>query len=723
MECEIQVKLPRLLIKPIGIEVHFYKQEDLMKKSDTDLADNIILTLNGEEILSIPVIEAYSWGYNMEKQDVLINTIDYIKKWYQEQGNIKNVMSNIRSLWDTLTDYVAEKNVQDFIDQGVLNYSKETALIVYNDNKFMKPFMAGLKYITDYWMDLSIDEAQKQAYREARKGNRARLMSINFGGGLLGGLHTLASAGLANIASEMTHSAVNAIGNGMDNISKNNKLDNFFNEDDSLNSLIDGWSESFWLIIDEHIDLIHSVFGGKIKKEIMIFSCLIERKQSAENIFNNMNKIKNLTDDDYTNAIEECLIEFPFEIKYWAHLMNIMSTNYIFNIKMVNFFDPFFAQLGNYVDGLYDELEYTMINVMMIRHANFVQKNEHDSARSIAEALDEKLEDNEFREIFDMCVTERIMLEENADKDIIRGLFNLLYTLKNIDIDDYKNDEEIKEQFDNKQHDIAFDFVEKENYFILKEFKKGNIDTVAEAIKKEMPTVNSERVLGIITYILSKEMEKGELVPTKELIKKIENLYKALAVNFKQNKRHSCDKLEEYVNNQEAVKKMDKLPIEARIEKFYNFVDQAIKEVGEVAFGNKAYWGNNLTLKKISNAKDSMKIDDNAKVLFIFDDTILGSGKAGFVITSNGIVNKDRESGFLWTMNWKEIIDESEVTHNKRYDRIVFKNKETNKEKFEHSITFTDNGPNINKKVLAILIREACEDFYGVRPEVNEIER
>jgi hypothetical protein len=164
------------------------------------------------------------------------------------------------------------------------------------------------------------------------------------------------------------------------------------------------------------------------------------------------------------------------------------------------------------------------------------------------------------------------------------------------------------------------------------------------------------------------------------------------------------------------------MTLEAKIAEFNGYIDETVKKQGEDIFGKKAYWGKNLSQKMISNAKKNMEIKEDTEILLLFDDTVFGSGKAGFAITSDGIACKNSDSGYCWTMSWKEIIEKSEVTYYKRYDKIVFKNNKKNSDKFEQTIRFTDNGPNIDKGNLAVLIRQACRRFYGAELEIGIVE-
>jgi hypothetical protein len=283
-----------------------------MGKLNLDKMDDISLVINGEEFLSVSVVKAYSWGFVMKKQEILDQTVKYIEKYYKEQDNIENVIRNTDKLWETLTDHVAENNAQDFIDHGFFKLSKEKLLEEYY--RYVEPFFNEIQYLNDCYFDITADEDQKQAYREARKENRSRVMGIGFG--ITGGIKASISSGIANAATGMAHSAFNAIANGIGNISKNNKLVDFYNDEETLEHLIDGWTESFWLIIDGQIELINSLLVEEETTGIIMYSQLMKFKQTADNIYNNLQKVKNKNMEIYINTIGECICEFPFEEKY-----------------------------------------------------------------------------------------------------------------------------------------------------------------------------------------------------------------------------------------------------------------------------------------------------------------------------------------------------------------------------------------------------------------------
>jgi hypothetical protein len=678
-----------------------------MEKLNFDLLDDISLTFNGDELLNVSAVKAYSWGLVMKKQEVLDQTVEYIEKYYKEQDNIENVIRNTDKLWETLTDHVAENNAQDFIDQGFLKLSKEKLLEEYY--RYVEPFFNEIQYLNDCYFDITADEDQKQAYREARKENRSRVMGIGFG--ITGGIKASISAGIANAATGMAHSAFNAIANGIGNISKNNKLVDFYNDEETLEHLIDGWAESFWLIIDGQIELINSLLVEDGTSKIFNYSQMTGFKHSAENIFSNLQKAKNMDNDAYFEAIAECIQEFPLETTYWKLLASIFCNSGKFSIEICNAFDTTFSQLGKYVEDLYADFVTDMVVMMIDGYVDNLNIGKNDIASATLEVLDKKLDAEEYKNIFDAIIME-LIASKDVEADIVRGVFDLLYKLKNVNIDDYKNNEEIKEQFTKKQNNIAFDFVtEEENAFLFTELQNGNIDAVAKYVKSAAPLVDTEWVVRIMTYVINIRREKGEIVVTRELIDNIEKLKNALSVDFDLNELKSFYDMNNSVKDAEAVEERKNMTLEAKVKEFNNDIEDLVKEHGSNFLGKKAYWGTLLSSKIISNAKKSMGIKEDTEILLLFDDTVFGSGKAGFVITSAGIVKK--LSDYCWIMDWKEIIEKSDVTFFECYDTIAFENNKKNKDKFKRIISFSDNGPDIDKKILASLIKMACRIFYG----------
>ena len=676
-----------------------------MKYLNFDKMDDISLVINGEEFLSVSVVKAYSWGLVMKKQEVLDQTAKYIEKYYKEQDNIENVIKNTDKLWETLTDYVAENNAQDFIDQGFLKLSKEKLLEEYY--RYVEPFFNEIQYINDCYFDITADEDQKQAYREARKENRGRVMGIGFG--ITGGIKASISSGIANAATGMAHSAFNAIANGIGNISKNNKLVDFYNNEETLEHLIGGWTKSFWLIIDDQIELINSLLVEDGTSKVFNYSQMIGFKHSAENIFNNLKKARNIDNDAYFEAITECIQEFPLETTYWKSLASIFCNSGKFSIEISNAFDTTFSLLGKYIEDLYADFVTDMVVMMIDGYVENIGDN--DIASAILEVLDKKLDDDEeYYTIFDAIIIE-LIASKDIEADIVRGVFDLLYKLKTIDIDDYKNNEEIKEQFTKKQNDIAFDFVsEKENAFLFTELQNGNIDAVAKYVKSAAPLVDTERVVRIMAYIINIRREKGEIVVTRELIDNIEKLKNALAVDFDLNELQSFYDMNNSVKDAEAVGKRKNMTLEAKIAEFNGYLDENFKKYGDNLFGKNVYWKKNISQKLISNVKDNMGIDDDATILVVFDDTFFGSGKTGLVITSKGITHKVDD--YCWTINWDDFDRKSELTVNEKENNIKVEN--IKKEPINRLIVFPNTKPRISKQNVAIMINKACINIYGL---------
>ena len=90
-----------------------------------------------------------------------------------------------------------------------------------------------------------------------------------------------------------------------------------------------------------------------------------------------------------------------------------------------------------------------------------------------------------------------------------------------------------------------------------------------------------------------------------------------------------------------------------KVNEFKNYLKEIIAGNAVNVLGTRAVF-NNAPSKKISTITGVLKIPQDEEIIIFFDDTILGSGKSGLVITSWGIhYNADAK----WDISWEEIAE------------------------------------------------------------------
>ena len=673
-----------------------------MKKLNFDTMEDIKFPGSEEKRFSIPIVEIYSWGKVLKANELLSQTKEYIRKWYLVKDGLEDVLDGIGTLWETLKATVAESNLQYFLDHGYLEMTKDSLIKSYDTRG--QPFADGLQYITDFWYETTLDEAQKQAYREERKENRGRVMGFGFG--ITGGLKAAIGSGLGNMATGAAHGLFNAVANGIGSIAKTNKLNEFYNKESTLNSLINGWAETFWLIYDEQIFFINDWLVEPKTTKIYSFKKLIASKKSAENRYNNMQKAVKLSDEAYLETILDCIDEFPFEKEYW---IEYLSAYYMFPFTSdeakTDFYDnivAFLKKFNEYIDDFYsDEFAAGLVEILIDIYIKKAEENEQNAKNIIFSIIKEKIKDDDFELLF-VDAIENIITDEDVSIDYIKQLLILINKL-DYDIDNFEHDEEFKLGYEKKMNAIAYDYSEENISEILSAMESGNVDPILKDIAND-PTLEPDRVLVFIIYTIN---EKFGLLTNIEnnpkLLDSIELLKRELKVERNIAELKSFSQL-----------KIKLTPTGEKIKLFECFVHE-INEKNPYFLKDNIYWGNIPISSEIRKNFREYGVKETENIFLAIDGTIFKSGKIGIVFTPNGLYIKMKEIPMFY-LSWDDLVDKHEIA---AYEAAMFiRNIDyaTKERTFIREVKFG----NTESSVLVNLIAGAGYVFTGNIIKIND---
>ena len=156
-----------------------------------------------------------------------------------------------------------------------------------------------------------------------------------------------------------------------------------------------------------------------------------------------------------------------------------------------------------------------------------------------------------------------------------------------------------------------------------------------------------------------------------------------------------------------------------KIIEFKAFVRNLIETNGGQLTGDGAYW-ENIPEKICNNATKAHAIPNSESILIVFNESILGSGKAGMAFTDWGI--RYKSAGDSWRLSWNDISAKYTLVKTKTGDTIMIKPNELLLKAKSSNGSAVDKPINltvyIDYDILAAIIDKSCQIFTGRKVEV-----
>jgi hypothetical protein len=666
----------------------------MAKLNFNEQRDISFLIPGGEEPLVIPVEKAYSWAKIVATQTFLDMTCDTIRKWYWSVKNLEGVIDGFVILWKHIKDGVGEFFLDDFINQKEFAYKKEM-LTANFDNVYGSMWNSAFDEIKAIWGGLSIDQTSRQMYRAIRKEARGRVTGIGFG--FSGGVKAAAGAGLANIASGMAHGAFNAIGNAVDSISTNSKMNEFYNQPSTLEGIIDTWTSIFWHMYNNHIKMVNDILVEEGTPGYYDFSQMMSFQDSAQTIWDNMQKADNLSAMDIMSGELQCIEQFPFEPEYWKKFLNLLIIVEGGNKKTLSVIYDFAAEMDRYVPSFYDEIASELIESMIISYISQKVEDNSFSGQDIIGQLLEKSSDESFDDVLVSVIT-NIFMDEDNGMDQIAALKGLMGKI-NKEFSRYFYSSEFAGTYEHKMNNIAISFLHTNIETVIQPvlFSSG-IDS-AITIIKNVPLIEPERMLNLIISIVLIYARNHKLEAGNEIFDNLDRVKTALNITSDLNENEKYRALRLFF-----------MPIEQKVSLFQKFFQGIIHENGIEIFGKNSNWGNIPQARK-NKIKENFPIANDEEILFFFDNTLTGSGKKGVVLTQKKLIFID--DFHSESIEWSDLVNNRHITY---YDSEFF--IEMNEDGKKGITSFT-SVRSISMQALMSLITGVCSIFAGEKPVIK----
>jgi hypothetical protein len=669
-----------------------------MEKLNLNKKENIQLLFdNNEEPLEIPIQEAYSWSKLIEYQSLLDKIIDFIKKWYKNCKNLEGVINDYTKLWRTILDALAESYLREYANHGFYGNDKDELMQEFNKD-FGSLFYSIFDDIKAVWGELSIDQISRQAYRNLRKETRGRITGIGFG--LTGTISSAIGAGLGNIATGLVHSAINAVGNTIDDYSTNSKMNDYYNQKDTLEKIIDTWTVLFWRIYNNQINYFNYLIVEEDTPCILNYTEMMKLKDSARSYYENFKKASDISDSDIFDCSAKCLLMFPFEIEYWEIFIKyVILVNDIDNECIANITN-FTIKMNEYFPSFYNEMKKLILQIILDGYIMLNMDKEKSNEFTIIfnntyNYLKSNIENNEFYNYLIKTLKHRF-----NDKNITLKEYSILYNLlvkANID-NLIRKDTELLNTMNNRIEIFLRRYINKNIENILNAIKTGDFDYIEKKLKK-FPSINTITFIKIIIEILSISfIENPDKTIDIVILNNLEKLSQILSNNIDLNK----DERFQYLNYIST-------PIENRETLFWKFISNIISKNGQKIFGKNVQWYN-IKQKDEDKIRKQLKIDNDDKILFSFDDSIFHSWDECFVFTTRGIFIK--ESCIEEYYSWGKLANECQL--GVLCNNVTVSIKNIGYEENEKFISLIyQNWVNLGSIVLTNIIIGACLCFSG----------
>lgn len=208
----------------------------------------------------------------------------------------------------TIMESQAQKCAEILASLDIYNISASTILRKMHGSYFSAEF----EQLVNWYSSVLDTDAQKDAYRKARRQNRSRWVGVGLG--LNGTAYAATQAGVLNLASGAAHGAVNLVGKSFSAIGTSISKNGMFKDKNTRKRL----AQALYMDIYEWIYILESIIS---QSGIEIEPIPQRDEQRAANLFENL-KSKNLDTKQYEQIAFQLFDTNPCEFEYYAYCID-----------------------------------------------------------------------------------------------------------------------------------------------------------------------------------------------------------------------------------------------------------------------------------------------------------------------------------------------------------------------------------------------------------------
>jgi len=247
--------------------------------------------LFGEIVAIAPARESYN-RYRLMFCQEANQAVQRFKELYRANTSLEMVVNNApKQMYQSAVPAIRHC-VQILIDHNVLTIDEERFTNLYAE-VWSAASDAHLK-IQDQYAEIVLKEADKDAYRTARREGRGRWQGGGFG--FEGAIKGAATAGILNMFTGAGHMLFNGMAKFGSSIAANSKMDKIFKSNSTLKTLADGLYQTVYMFHLALIDCLHQTGADNLTLEGIV------SPKDSETVAALLRNIPQITDQNQRRA-------------------------------------------------------------------------------------------------------------------------------------------------------------------------------------------------------------------------------------------------------------------------------------------------------------------------------------------------------------------------------------------------------------------------------------
>lgn len=253
---------------------------------------------------------------------------EFIKVYRSCNENLDDVINNAYDQGASIILKSIKCTVDRLIENKFYNISEELFIEQYCQ-RVVEIWESAYGIINDQYMNIVLDERQKEEYRQLRKNSRARWQGGGFG--IQGAIKGATQAGAMNMATGVAHSAFNMIGKIGTSIKVNKQKSKIFNDPSTLDLL----SEGIYLAI---LDIKYSYIRFLENNAGLQFGYIHEEEEEEANVILSNIKGRNLDEEEKINLIKRLIDLNPYMESLYTYIVDNFGDENMEVSKMASYF-------------------------------------------------------------------------------------------------------------------------------------------------------------------------------------------------------------------------------------------------------------------------------------------------------------------------------------------------------------------------------------------------
>jgi len=317
-------------------------------------------------------------------------TLAKLDAQYKKFSSIESLLNKFPDIYDEHLNVLIANAVENLICNKI--YDVDASIFWKEHVKHTKAYGV-FSNLEDQYESILEDQAEKNAYRKARRQNRGKWVGGGFG--MEGAIKGAVNAGVLNAGGSIAHGTANVIGSAFSSMGAAIKKSALFNDKNTYSSIISASHFDFRLVLFTFVDFMK-------KNKLKIKAVTAKEQDSAAVMFKSISS-PSFPKEDIPDAMVKIVLLNPYEEKYYFFLVDKFGDE---NKEVENLAAFFHIDVEKYKEDLvlkyYKELPIlTLEDALAARDntANFC-KRLGGVPNAIQEEIDRLVEDKKYEKIY-----------------------------------------------------------------------------------------------------------------------------------------------------------------------------------------------------------------------------------------------------------------------------------------------------------------------------------